>query len=302
MKNIQFFPNLHSYRKYVMSEIYRTNEFKHDPFYHGLINFVTDHRAPLFFEQSEEYEYSHFTQYFNFVLMRTDYKNDFVRDMFFTHDYVHMIFDNPINVHQYSFEAFCEIVNVNEWVASNETETLTYYRVPGLRENSLQYTILYDLLTHAGQNEAPSHEFLLDLRQIIVYEGQSCGLDKHPDSAKVFSYLRKFKENNALWCKLWYEHFPKLETPYFKKRLCLPLFMYDTFLERYQPIEKGKEEELYQHNVLMNLQIAYGLLGEKTRPENFEECADAVRFLEGRVIMPEVAEEFHTLYMKNKFK
>ncbi len=303
MKNITFFPTFHEYQAYIHEEIVRTPIFQYNPFYRGLIDFIIDQRAPLFFEATQPYEYSHFTQYFNFVLIRTDYRNNLVRDMFFMHDFVHMVFDNPLNVKDHTFEYFCEIVNNNEWVASNETETLTYYRLPELRKHSLEYTIMYDLLRHSGYHDQPDNAFMLDLRKRIVFQEQDGGLGGHPDATKVFSYLRKFKENNALWCKLWYQNFPVIPHQYFKKRLCLPLETYDQFILDYKsPVDKRVNELRYQNNVLLNIQSAFSMLGETNVPETFMECEDAVKLLEGKIIMESTAKEFHDLYLKNKNK
>jgi hypothetical protein len=231
--------------------------------------------------------------------MRDIYDNDFIRDMFFMHDFVHMIFDNPLQVHGLTFEYFSEIVNTNEWVASNETETLTYYRIPQMRENSLPYTIMFDLLQSSGYEHAPTPEFLLNLRKSIMFENSDGGMGSHPDASNVFSYLRKFKENNALWCKLWYEHFPKISKPYAERRLCLPLLTYEEILLNYKTLNS---EERYQKNILLNIRTALEMVGETDLPNTFAACEQAVKHLEGKIIMKEVAAQFHELYIKNKNK
>ena len=138
MRNLRFFPTLAEYENFIYTEVLKTEQFKTHPFYKGLVDFVIDHRAPLFFEATEEYEYAHFTQYFNFVLMREHYANDYVSDIFLhARLRLHMAFDNPVNPRKLTFEYFSEIVNHNEYVASNDTENA-------------------DLLSHA---RTPSQEF-----------------------------------------------------------------------------------------------------------------------------------------------
>ncbi|MDB5194484.1 MAG: hypothetical protein JWN50_498 [Parcubacteria group bacterium] len=296
MRDLTFFPTLAEYEHFINTEIIKTEEFKTHPFYKGLVDFVIDHRSPIFFKASEEYEYAHFTQYFNFVLMRDHYASDSVSDMFFMHDMVHMAFDNPLNPRRLTKEYFTEIVNYNEYVASNDTEMLTYYRIPGLREKSLSYTILYDLLKEKYP-EAPSINFLLKLRKSIVFENSDGGLGGHPDAEKVFAYLRKFKQNNVVWGDLWYNKMPEVPDPYYKKRPTLTLHDYEYILENYTSV---RSEHRYQHNVLTNIQTALSLLGEKDIPQTFAECAEAVKRLEGRVIMEDVAKGFHEQYAKSK--
>lgn len=296
MRNLQFFPTLAEYENFINSKIIKTEPFKTHPFYRGLTDFVIDHRSPIFFLGSEDHEYAHFTQYFNFVLMRDHYASDYVSDMFFMHDFLHMAFDNPLNPRKLTFEYFSEIANYNEYVASNDTEMLTYYRIPELREKSLSYTILYDLLVKKYP-EAPPIDFLLKTRKAIVFENDDCGLGDHPDAEKVFAYLRKFKQNNVVWCKWWYDKMPDVPIPYHKKRLCLSLRDYDYYLEGYKARRK---EEQYQYNVLTNIQVGMALLGEKDLPENFSDCAEAIKIFEGKVIMEDVAKVFHKQYSESK--
>jgi hypothetical protein len=298
MKDLKLFPTLAEYRNYIHTEIIKTDVFKNHPFYRGLIDFVIDHRSPIFFKGTKEHEYAHFTQYFNFVLMRDNYPNDFIRDMFFMHDFVHMVFDNPLNPKDYSFDYFCEIVNYNEYVASNDTEILTYYRIPEFREKSLPYKILYDLLIEKYKT-APSVETLLNIRKAIVFDETDGGLGSTDVSEKIFSFLRKFKENNKVWCELWYNGFPKIPAPYAHKRTCLSLKDYVQVLENYMP---EHNEERYRFNILTNVQTALSLTGERDLPQSFDECAEAIKRLENKVIMENVAEAFHTQYMKNKNK
>jgi hypothetical protein len=296
MRNLTFFPTLKEYEDFFYKEVIKTEPFKVHTFYRGLIDFVIDHRSPIFFKSTQEYEYAHFSQYFNFVLMRDHYASDYVSDMFFMHDLVHMAFDNPLNPRRLTFDYFTEIVNNNEYVASNDTEMLTYYRIPEMRKNSLPYTILYDLLL-PKHPKAPSIDFLLNLRKDIVFNNSDAGLGDHPDAEKVFAYLRKFRQNNVVWCDLWYNKMPEVPDPYYKKRLTLTLHDYDYVLEHYTP---ARNEERYQYNVLTNIQTGLALLGEKDLPKTFAECAEAIKRLEGKVIMEDVAKAFHNQYMSSK--
>ncbi len=312
MKNFQFFDTVEEYENYIFSHVFRTREFKSNPFYKGLIQFVIDNRAPIFFEQSAPEEFSHFTQYFNFVLDRGDYyKNDFVRDMYFAHDFTHMLFRNPLSPRaNMTFESFTEIMNVNEWVASNETEIFTYYRIPEMREKSLDYTIMYDLLKFAGRHKKPSANEMLDFRQRIIFSTPGddvIGLmNQHPDEEKVLGYLRKFRKNNAAWCKLWYENLPTIDRSYSEERLTLPVLEYECILEEYHPSIIGAEERQrrYQINIFKNVKSIMALLNfpKSYTPLFFSHCKQALAECEGMVVMPEVAKEFHNQYIVSKEK
>lgn len=303
MTNFRFFKKLDDYRTFIYEEIFTNPEFRNNIFYRGLIEFVIEHRAPLFFSLNKEEEFSHFTQYFNAVLDRGDYyKNDFVRSMYFAHDFVHMLFYNPLRPRDMTFEKFTEILNVNEWVASNETETFTYFRIPDMREHSLDYTIMYDLLLHAGYSQ-PQIEDLLQLRKNIINGAEYPEISNHSDAAMVFAYLRKYKENNAVWCKLWYDNFPEIPAAYADERICLPVLEYDKILKHYIPGVHFENQQLaYEKNILQNIKTLALLaqLPESDIPEIFADCENTLKKLDGKVIMPEVAEHFHFTYIKNK--
>lgn len=305
MKNFQFFPTLAEYRKYIYKEIFTTPEFKANPFYRGLIEFVIDNRAPIFFEQDKPEEFSHFTQYFNFVLDRKGYyKNDYVKDMYFAHDFVHMCFHNPLRPREMSFEEFEKLLNHNEWIASNETETFTYYRIPEMREKSLDYTIMYDLLQTEEVYKKPSTSFMLSVRKGIIFGKWDPKKFKHPDTEKVFAYLQKFKANNAVWCRLWYENFPTIYKDNFEEGMVyLPLLEYDKILESYKSNLSDEEREIqYRKNILRNVQVLSKLIGGIRMPESFEECEQVLSRMEGKMVMPGVAREFHYQYIVSKEK
>lgn len=304
MQNFRFFKTIDDYRDFIYGEIFTASKFKDNTFYRGLIEFVIEHRAPIFFSPSREEEFSHFTQYFNFVLDRGDYyKNDYIRSMYFAHDFVHMLFENPLRPRDMTHERYSEILNYNEWVASNETETFTYYRIHGMREKSLDYTIMYDLRIHAGLTKVPTVEELLDVRKKIIDGETIPELASHPDAELVFSYLRKFKENNSVWCQLWYENFPEIPASYRDNRLCLPVLEYDKILSHYTPgLHFADPQAAYEKNVLQNVRTIALLSGMSTKstPKSFAECEETLKKLEGTVIMPKVAHDFHFTYIKNK--
>ncbi len=296
MKNIRLFDTLAEYKDFIFEHIAVTPIFRENSYYRGLINFIIDHRTPLFFEASEPYEYAHFTQYFNLVLMRNTYSNRFIEDMFYMHDFLHMVFNNPLNVRDYSFEYFCEIANHNEYVASNDTEVLTYYRISGQRPYSIEHKILYDLLRNISESK-PSPRELLELRKSIVLDNKDGELDQSEDRDAIFAFMRKFKDNNMLWCKTWYEGFPKIDTKYQNKPMTLPILEYESYLEYYRPLN---DEARYKNNTYNNICLALSLLGEKSLPKTFDAAKIAVERLEGKIIMEDVAKQFHPQYMKNK--
>jgi hypothetical protein len=225
--------------------------------------------------------------------------------MYFAHDFVHMLFRNPLRPRDFTFGAFCEMLNVNEWVASNETEVLTYYRIPGMREQSLPYTILYDLLVASGYKGRPTVAKLLELRKDIIYRKNNSViniLEGLPEAKEVFAYLRKYKENNEAWCQGWYSKFPELPTHYEHEPSSLSVLEYDSFLEHYRPDGWYNQQLIYEQNIIRNVRNLVMLCGPGivTLPTNMNEVQNALAALEGKIVMRDTAQHFHETYVKNK--
>lgn len=298
MKQLKIFPTLNEYRNFIYNEIIANDEFKKYPFYRGLIDFVIDHRTPLFFQPTRDYEHAHFTQYFNYVLMRQDYTNQYLRDLYFLHDFVHMIFDNPLRPRDYSLKRFREIVVSNERVAANETEIFTYYRLPGLRSKTLNQPILYDFIkTH--HTKKPTIMAIYDLRNKLI-ETDFIPEYLDDDAGRVVvAFLKRFKENNKTWSKLWREEFPAKAAGAFEKPMTLSLATYEKVLENYQPINS---QELYERNMLFNIRLGLRMLGYKKLPETFKSALKLTTVFENKVLMEKAATRYHRLYSKSKNK
>jgi hypothetical protein len=123
------------------------------------MDFIIDHRSPLFYEQSFEYEKPHFTQYRNFSIIR-DYDNTYLSDMYYLHDFVHMLFEYPLHVKKHSVLSFYEKLILNEQIASNETEIETYNRLPDMRAKTFPHKIFYDTLVENDATKLSFEELL----------------------------------------------------------------------------------------------------------------------------------------------
>lgn len=293
MKKIQLHKTIVEYRAFIREQIVTQPEFYSNPFYTGLIDFIIDHRTPIFFHSSQEYEKAHFTQYFNLSLMRDGYENPYLSDLYYLHDFVHMAFYNPWNPRSHSFEEFCKIVIDNEFFASNETEMLTYYRLPSLRKKTLPQKIVYDVLIEK-QKEIPDVQTLYDLRKGIIHSDfiEKFFLTSKEDK-EMLGFLKKFKRNDALWCREWYDKFSVLPEKYSDKPLTLSYTEYGEKLMKY---ESKNDEQLYQNNILMNIQRAFLMLQLPDMPQTFEDCFEGIKVLENKIIMEDSAKYFHKIY------
>ena len=280
MKNIQLFKQKAAYEEFVYSEIFKDEKIKAHPFYQNLIQFVLDAKAPVFYEQTDASEYANFSSYCNWVLRRAGYTNPTMESMYFLHDFAHMMFDYPYDLTSVSEDEFEATVITNEYAASNETEILAHYRVPGLREYVLQdRRIFYDTLKDMGVAQPTMHQ-LLAMRRTLIETSVLDFLFSKPEDAPVIAQLKSYSGNKA-WCKTRFSQVVDLNpTEYFFWTL-RPL-NYERVLINYQ---STSTQENYERTVLKTVRIMCAVMRLRRLPASFQECFEVVGDLEGRVML-----------------
>ncbi len=175
---------------------------------------MLDAKAPIFYWQSDRSEHANFSAYYNFVLVRETYTNPTLRAMYFLHDFAHLLFYYPHDMASVTPREFEESVIVSEYAASNETEILAHYRVPGLRAKVLQdRRILYDILREGGVSQPPVSS-LLDLRRLLVEtDGLDCFFFLGAADEPVRQLLKSYATANGAWCKRRFTEIRKLANP-----------------------------------------------------------------------------------------
>ena len=253
------------------------------PFYRRLIQFVLDSKAPLFYVESDPVEYRNFSAYYHFVLDRRNYADETIRSMYFLHDFTHMLFYYPHDVSAVTQEEFDEAVILSEYAASNETEVLIHYRIPGLREKVFRdQRIFVDLLRERGIGQQPPVHSLLHLRKTLIERDV---LDpfffQDPRDLPVRSTLKSYAGNGA-WCKQRMREIRRLKNPteYFY-RFLTPV-NYERVLSTY---ESAATQETYESVTLRNVRLAFELLGLDNPPATFSECIERIGELEGRILV-----------------
>ena len=280
MRNIQLFKRKEVYEDFVFNEIFKDERIRYHPFYRNLIQFVLDAKAPVFYEQTDASEYANFSAYYNWVLRRGGYTNPTMESMYFLHDFAHMMFDYPYDMTSVSEDEFNETVITNEYAASNETEILAHFRVPGLRESVLQdRRIFFDTLKDMGITQPTVHQ-LLGMRRLLIETGSLDFLFPKPEDAAVITQLKSYSGNRA-WCKTRFKQVVDLNpTEYFFWAL-RPL-NYERVLMNYQTTST---QENYERTVLKTVRIMCAVMSLETLPRNFKECFELIGNLEDRVML-----------------
>lgn len=297
MKNIIFHKNLEDYKNFIKREIVVNDEFYENDFYRGLIDFIIDNRTPIFFYASKDYEYAHFTQYFKWVLIRESYHNTYMKDLYFIHDFIHMLFYYPPSPRQYSLKDYREIIVTNERIAANDTEIYTYYRIPSIRKFTFNDMILYDFISKKYKKNADVYE-MYKLRNELIDSKQIPEFLNNPEGKAIMGFLKRFRDNNKLWISLWWKNFPKNGYKYIDHQMNLPVIGYEKFLSTYR---STLDQKGYEKNILKNVVLGLQLLGFKESPNAFKEIDKYIKMFKGKVFMEKVAIKYHKAYIKAKY-
>ncbi len=318
MQGIQVFDKVGDYKAFIKGRVLSTDLMQNSLFYNGVVNYVIDHRTPLFFTASHPYEYAHFTQSFNFCLMREGYTNPYIEDLYYLHDFVHMLFMYPTNPRAMDFYEYYGLTERNEWVSSNETEILAYYRVPGLREKTFEFPIFYDVLNTISEKMKPKHVpnvvDLLKIRESLVTESYPWdyfvlpmfGKD-NPDVLRIRSFLNK-TSNNFAWSAMWYHGYPEAVKPLTLPYRSLRYDYYERDILAYG--ESKLSQGQYELNIIRNASFLKtmidGQIPEWGDPDmsplkgDFEKALDYLRGVDHQVPMETEAENFNRLYVDLK--
>lgn len=292
MKDFRYFQNVHEYRAYVRG-LFRSNILK-TRFYGGLVDWCIDHRTPMFFEASQECEHAHFTSYFGLQLLRPNYKNEYIHDLYYLHDMVHSLFSQPHYPKTMGFEDFARLAIYNEYVSSNETEVLAYQRIPDLRPKTFDFPIFYDLLSQAGWDHWSPPE-LFKLRRALVDDPNLWSLlGTHKAVTATQKYMTRVGANWA-WSAMWYE-----QTPYtFSKPFWNTWLTYSTYEAEIVGYQSALSQEHYECQLCKQVAFWAELTfpGRALSINSMSEAIGTLRQLDGEIIMPEAARIFHQIVM-----
>lgn len=287
MRDVRLFPTRREYWDHVRDAVFAVPLLTEHPFYSRLIRFVADAKAPIFFRQSDPSEYASFSVYYNFILLRETYTNPTLRALYFLHDFAHALFYYPYDVGSVSQNEFDEALISSEYAASNETEVLAHYRVPGLRERVFQdRRILWDVLAERGVKQPTPHALRFLRRALVETDDLDPFLFVKREDEPVRTLLKGYRDNGA-WCKRRFLEVRALPSP---GEFFYPFLGPTSYERAVSTYESATTQADYERTTLRNVRLAFALLGIAPAPGSFGECLERAGELEGRVLFPMVKE------------
>lgn len=278
MRDLVFFDKKTDYEDYLFDEIF-IPEITDCTFYANLIQFIVDNRSPIFYNISDPSEHFAFSGAYHFETRRERYPNKVRENLFWLHDFTHLLFPYSHDLWTTSEEWFTEQFIRQERAASNETEVFAYYRIPGLREQIFEdETLYYDVLVAKGQTEKPAAIPFLEHRYKLV-ENDEFGERELFDHPEILRFFRQWRRLTPKFVNQRYRSMAGIRVPTFPwTRLSI-----DGYEEAISNYTSTATQDDYERNIIRNLQMAYAILGWDDPPQRWRHAPEAIESLEGAV-------------------
>jgi hypothetical protein len=300
MRDLNYYPTLEEYRESIRSEF--NPIFLDNKFYSNLIDFTVYERAPIFYTISDPSEHFAFSGAYHFETRRKRYPDKIRENLFWLHDFTHLLFPYHHDVYTVSEKEFTEAFIYQERLASTETEIFAYYRVPGLRDlvfpdETLYYDVIrsrtsYDPLSQRSTTYNP-FEFGSAIRKpdaVDFYNHRNrlvtdpaYGQRKLKDYPEVLDFFQKWRTLTPQWCGKRYQSMVGKRLPSMPLRTW-KANNYEGFIEHYdRDVNNYRNQDHYERLTIFNLSRAFAMLGWDDPPTKWRHVPDALEQLEGAV-------------------
>lgn len=279
MQDLNFFHKRTDYLDFLHNDVFVEPELPR--FYRNLIDWVADHRAPIFYKISHPSEHFAFSGAYHFETRRERYPNATRECLFWLHDFTHMLFEYPHDLLDVSEKQFIDLFWHQERIASTETEIFSYYREPKLREKVFpDEKLWYDVLVEKAAPKIAAWEFV-DYRERVQME-DDFGEEELGDHPEILKWIRSWRKLTPKFCNQRYRSIAGVRVTGFPWAR-LNVFNYEDIIENYKPKTAGFTQDDYERTVMANVRMAYDILGWEDPPLRWRHMPDAIDSLEGAV-------------------
>lgn len=180
----------------------------------GFVGRVVDQFAylPRFFGETsnDQLERSHFSTWWGVIMLRDDYDNPYIHDLYLLHEMYHA--GTMPYVPGIGKEAFDEKMQRNELEASVMSEILVYFEMPELRALSFPYPIYADRYLDDPRMVALWKSNRVVARETIRAQRRNVMVSKPENEMDTTErWIRRFAEQNAVYSITWGHRYPEIE-------------------------------------------------------------------------------------------
>lgn len=220
MKNLSILRSVADVRNYI-GALWKTGEFQQLHAMRGsYIERIVDQFASkprIFYEMTDpELERNHFTAMMNAVQLRTDYTNQYLADMYYLHEIIHLNtirYDSRSDRYEWSGRSLS-----NELKATIETEVVVYFAIPTLRDKTFPFEIWADRFlanrSPLSKEYADNHRFYSSdpkgFRESLMKKRWE--IRHNPSSGdKIEQMISGYTKRNDAWDQIWAEVYLEIE-------------------------------------------------------------------------------------------
>lgn len=213
MKNLQLFVHPSEISNHVMG-LWKTDIFRNSHANGEFVGKLVDQFAwmpRLFAQESNDHlERAHFSTWWNVIMMRDNYTNPYIHDLYYLHEIAHAASMPYLpNIGRMAFD---EKMVRNELEASVLSEILVYFEMPGLRECSFDHAIYADDFLFdpgmqklwAGNKQVAIETIRTKRRDIMVSRDAR-------NMSKTEKWIRRFAEQNQAYSVTWTRRYNEIE-------------------------------------------------------------------------------------------
>lgn len=214
MKSIQSLVKASEINEFVLS-LWRTDLFRDSHNKGGTVSSVVKeftYLPRMFAEMScDRLERAHFSTWWGVIMLRDDYQNPYIHDLYLIHEMFHAA--RMPYIPGIGKGAFSEKMQRNELEASVFSEIQIYFEMPELREASFQHPIYADRFLNN-----PDMKRLWDINRTVAIETirsmrrdvMTSKPEHHMDDAE--KWVRIFNDQNAVYASTWAHRYDEIES------------------------------------------------------------------------------------------
>lgn len=213
MKNIVSLVTPAEIHAYV-GNLWKSDIFHQSHFTGGFVHRQVENFAwlpRLFAEETNDHlERAHFSTWWNVIMIRDDYTNPIIHDLYYLHEMAHAA--SMPYVPDMGRAAFDEKMQRNELEASVLSEVTVYFEMPGLRAASFDYEIYADRFINDpvmkalwASNPVVAAETIRTKRRDVMVSKPEHLMDN------TERWIRRFAEQNAAYAITWSDRYGEIE-------------------------------------------------------------------------------------------
>ncbi len=280
------FKNFEDYREWSRQTLFPDPIFTSNPFMSNLIDWVLYNSAPAYYWAQNEVERLAYLGCYRIIPIvhpgepylgsKDRYANAIICGLTHAHEFAHNLFGYPYSLEDCTPEEFDRVMQEAEWAASNFSEVVIYYLIPGLRAavgNAFFGATWYDRLIELGVTTMPKISELHAMRRDWLANIEARNKQWAPGEkyAQLRAYMTRFPEGNEDFNHKRLERLLQIKDFSMPPIPTLSPISYMNDIRNFKPYDSAYAQLNYERLQLAHGQLLYQLFNIPNPPQSFTE-------------------------------